>query len=73
MTLQQLNHLGGAEKGVGNADTPGGPLLARLGFLVRQFHRAVERQRRADAELEAALERLARRGVIRKIIQEIEP
>jgi hypothetical protein len=47
-----------------------GTAHARLGILVRQFLRAMERQRRYDAELEAALERLARRGVIRKIIQE---
>jgi hypothetical protein len=50
-----------------------GEMPARLGFLVRRFHAQVERQRRADAELEAALERLARRGVIRKIFQEVKP
>jgi hypothetical protein len=43
---------------------------ARLASLVAQFRRGIERQRRYDAELEAALERLARRGIIRKIIQE---
>jgi hypothetical protein len=54
-------------------DTTAEQQPAWLAALVGRFHRAVERQRRADAELEAALERLARRGVIRKIFQEIEP
>jgi hypothetical protein len=50
-------------------DTAAEQQPAWLAALVARFHRAVERQRRADAELEAGLERLARRGVIRKIME----
>lgn len=49
-----------------------GPAHARLGFLVRQFLRAIERQRRADAELVAGLERVARDPRVRRIIREIQ-
>jgi hypothetical protein len=48
----------------------------RLGFLVRQFHRAVERQRARDAEWIATFERVARdphiRGMIKQVCQEVE-
>ena len=43
----------------------------RLGFLVRQFHRAVERQRRADAAWIATFERVARDPRVRQLIQQI--
>jgi hypothetical protein len=48
------------------------PQPARVALLMARFLRAVEAQHRRDAELEAALERLARRGIIRRIFQEIE-
>ena len=48
----------------------------RLGFLVRQFHRAVERQRRADDAWIATFTRVNGdprvRHIIRRIIQESE-
>lgn len=74
--MQPLDHLDGGQKGICNVDTLGGPQLVRLGFLVRRFHAQVERQRRADAELIAGLERVARNprthAVIKQILQEIE-
>jgi hypothetical protein len=49
---------------------------ARLGFLVRQFLRAIEAQHQRDADLIAGLERVARnprvRHIIRGILQESE-
>jgi hypothetical protein len=48
---------------------PDHPDTARLGLLVRQFHRAVERQRAHDAALVAGLERVARDPRVRRVIQ----
>jgi hypothetical protein len=47
------------------------PDTARLGFLVRQFHRAVERQRARDAEWIATFERVARDPRVRQLIRKI--
>jgi hypothetical protein len=46
-----------------------GEMPARLAYLIGKFRRSVAAQARRDAELEAALERLARRGVIRKLME----
>jgi hypothetical protein len=43
----------------------------RLGFLVRQFHRAVERQRARDEEWIATFERVAGDPRVRRLIQQI--
>jgi hypothetical protein len=47
------------------------PVHPRLGSLVRQFHRAVERQRQRDAEWIATFERAARSPRVRQIVREI--
>jgi hypothetical protein len=52
--------LAGNEKGTHTVSTLGGTAHARLGFLVRQFHRAIERQRRHDGEVIAGLVRVLR-------------
>ena len=44
---------------------------SRLGLLVRQFHRAVERQRARDAELEAGLVRVFNNPRMRQLIKQI--
>jgi hypothetical protein len=50
--------------------------MPRLAFLVRRFHAQVERQRRADEQLVAGLERVSGdprvRRMMRQIIQESE-
>jgi hypothetical protein len=47
------------------------PINPHLAGLVRQFHRAVEQQRRYDKQLAAGLERVARDPHVRQIIREI--
>jgi hypothetical protein len=48
-----------------------GEMSARLAFLVRRFHAQVERQRRADEQLIAGLERVAHDPRVRQIVREI--
>lgn len=45
--------------------------MPRLAFLVRRFHAQVERQRRADEQLVAGLERVARDERVRRVIKQI--
>jgi hypothetical protein len=74
-TRMPLDHHHSADRGdeLGSAEImSAGEQPAELVQLVHRFRVQMERRRRADAELEAGLERLARRGIIRRIFQEVE-